>query len=163
MYFFQGIGVLSVCPIFKFKNQNDLSLWTVCMTSRWTWITQVIEAGANALVAGSAVFGAKSYADGMWNHLNGFPLACCVLLTICCHSWFKHTQFDLLVDDPWTSLKRGQVWISISWTEPMLCTLDNAILMTFSAVMTWYSHQGHQDKQEAHSSSSASIGQQLFM
>lgn len=31
------------------------------------WITQVIEAGANALVAGSAVFGAKSYADGMWD------------------------------------------------------------------------------------------------
>jgi hypothetical protein len=45
---------------------------------------------------------------------NGFPLACCVLLTIYCHFLFKHTQFDLLVDDPWTSSKRGQVRISSS-------------------------------------------------
>ncbi len=50
------------------------------------WITQVIEAGANALVAGSAVFGAKSYADGMWDCFNwwscpsSFPCYC-VLLT----------------------------------------------------------------------------------
>lgn len=31
---------------------------------------QVIEAGANALVAGSAVFGAKDYAEGMHHTYN---------------------------------------------------------------------------------------------
>lgn len=61
---------------------------------------QVIEAGANALVAGSAVFGAKDYAEGMEDNLvtclNGKPLDLCSKLTTCYH---------LLWNDPLQPLK----------------------------------------------------------
>ena len=38
---------------------------------------QVIEAGCNAIVAGSAVFGAKDYAEGMPQALNSLPESWC--------------------------------------------------------------------------------------
>lgn len=42
-----------------------LNTWIIFSSHILLW--QVIEAGANALVAGSAVFGAKSYSEGMLN------------------------------------------------------------------------------------------------
>lgn len=46
-------------------NTNFFFTWVPKASFRSLPCLQVIEAGANALVAGSAVFGAKDYAEGM--------------------------------------------------------------------------------------------------
>ena len=47
--------------------RKPIFFWIPGLYSQATLLWQVIEAGANALVAGSAVFGAKSYSEGMLN------------------------------------------------------------------------------------------------
>jgi hypothetical protein len=74
---------------------------------------------------------------------------------------------DLLVYDTKIniSLKRIQRFLSgfLFWEQRPCSSLHNVVLTMFPDVMTWYSHKGDQDKQEACSSSSGSIDRPTVM
>lgn len=54
---------------------------------------QVIEAGANALVAGSAVFGASDYSEGKHDTYSNYM---CQTVSLWCYCMFMHGQAELI-------------------------------------------------------------------